>query len=256
MTLSAARPLGVLRALLSRYWAVLLLLLTWQLGVAISGVNRIVLPRPLDVLRDIAAEPRLFAVNASLTLLLATGGLLLGMAFGTAVAILAWSSRLLGGLLAPLTILVSSVPVVTLIPILARLFGYGAGTTLAIVCLITALPAYVFTQAGLASTSDARRHLATAFGASPWRRFVWVILPGALPGWTVGLRLAAPPAILSAMVAEFLIGTAGLGYLLRSAAAELRTDRAFATSLIATVLSIASFALAAGAERRVLARWR
>ena len=72
----------------------------------------------------------------------------------------------------------------------------------------------------------------------------------------IALRLAAPPAVLSAMVAEFLMGAAGLGHMFRAAMANFDTNRAFGTSLVATVVSVICFSLASLAERRVNDKWR
>ena len=76
-------------------------------------------------------------------------GLVMGMAVGTALAIAAWFSPVASGLLNPLTILFSSVPVVALIPVIARLLGYDTSTVLAIVVIITFFPSFVFASSGL-----------------------------------------------------------------------------------------------------------
>jgi len=51
---------------------------------------------------------------------------------GTGLAVAAWFSAVAAGLLNPLTVLFSSVPVVALIPVIARLLGYDTSTVLAI----------------------------------------------------------------------------------------------------------------------------
>lgn len=240
----------------SRYWGVALVLVGWQLWVTISGVNVIVMPKPLDVVGDILAWPGLYLQNGVQTLILAAVGLTLGMALGTFIAVLAWTSRLASGIVAPLGLVFSSVPVVTLIPVLARLFGYDVKTVVAIVVVISFLPAFVFTEAGLKSLPPGSDDLFRVLGASRWRRFMHLVAPSAAPNWMIALRLAAPPAVLSAMVAEFLMGTAGLGYMFRASLANFDSNRAFGTSLVATVVSVVCFSLASLAERRVNDRWR
>lgn len=241
---------------MSRYWGVALVLLGWQLWITIAGVNVIVMPKPLDVLADVAASPAAYLQNGSETLILAAVGLALGMALGTFIAIIAWTSRLASGILAPLELVFSSVPVVTLIPVLARLFGYDIKTVVAIVVVISFLPAFVFTAAGLKSLPPGADDLLKVLGASRISQFIHLVAPAAVPNWMIALRLAAPPAILSAMVAEFLMGTAGLGHMFRAAMANFDNNRAFGTSLVATVVSVICFNLASLAERRVIDKWR
>lgn len=252
----APAPRSFVRTAISRYWGVAAILVAWQLWVSLWGVNAIVMPQPLAVLGDIMTNPGIYLQNGGQTLLLAALGLALGMALGTLVAVLAWTSRLLSGILIPLGLVFSSVPVVALIPVLARIFGYDVKTVLAIVVVISFFPAFVFTSAGLKSLPPGSGDLFQVLGASRWRRFVHLVLPAAVPNWMIALRLAAPPAVLSAMVAEFLMGTSGLGYLFRESANDFDTSRAFGTSVVATVISVICFTTASIAERHVNERWR
>ncbi|SEP82860.1 NitT/TauT family transport system permease protein [Faunimonas pinastri] len=249
------RPLRMLKTALSRYWGVIAVLVIWQAWVSISGVNQIVLPQPVDVFRDLVAEPGIYLRNAGQTLLLAALGLILGMLLGTVIAVLAWSSTLLSGILTPLGLVFSSVPVVALIPVIARIMGYDLKTVLAIVVIISFFPAFVFTSAGLKTLPPGSSDLFRVLGASRWTRFTRLVLPSAVPSWMIAFRLAAPPAVLSAMLAEFLMGTSGLGYLFRSAASGFQTERALGTSVVATVISVLCFTFALWAERAVLRKW-
>ncbi len=246
----------VFRVAISRYWAVALVIVGWQLWVTLAGINIIVMPKPLDVLGDVVGSPILYLQNGAETIILAAVGLALGMAFGTLIAVIAWTSRVASGIVAPLGLVFSSVPVVTLIPVLTRLFGYDIKTVVAIVVVISFLPAFVFTSAGLKTLPQGSDDLFKVLGAARLKRFIYLAAPSAVPSWMIALRLAAPPAVLSAMVAEFLMGTFGLGHLFRAAMADFDSNRAFGTSLVATLVSVACFGLSSLAERHVTERWR
>lgn len=249
-------PLDMVRTFASRYWGIFGVLAVWQAWVSITGVNAIVMPHPINVFADIVQNPEPYWRNGSQTLLLAVGGLVLGMALGTLIAVLAWTSRLLSGILIPLGLIFSSVPVVALIPVLARLLGYDVRTVMAIVVIISFFPAFVFTSAGLRALPAGSGDLFKVLGASTWKRFIHLVAPSAVPNWMIALRLAAPPAILSAMVAEFLMGNSGLGYMFRAAATDFATARAFGTSVVATAISVLCFTAATIAESKVNARWK
>jgi NitT/TauT family transport system permease protein len=240
---------------LSRYWGVVLVVLAWQGWVMAFELNAIVLPRPMDVLADILGNPGVYLAHGGQTLAIAAGGLLAGMALGTLLAILAHASPLLAGMLTPLGLVFSSIPVIALIPIVARLMGYDVRTVLAIVVIISFLPAFVFTAAGLRALPPGSADLFRVLGAGRWTRFARLALPAAVPSWMIALRLAAPTAILAAMLAEYLMGTSGLGFLFRSAAEDFGTERALGTSVVATIVSVLLFSAALGAERLVARRW-
>jgi NitT/TauT family transport system permease protein len=82
------------------------------------------------------------------------------------------------------------------------------------------------------------------------------VLPAAMPNWMIALRLAAPAAVFAAMIAEFLMGQSGMGYMFRQAATQFNTERTFGTSLIATIVSVLCFTSATIAERGINAIWR
>lgn len=233
----------------------LLVLLGWQLWVGLAGINSIVMPSPLAIIGDLAGHPGIYLDSLGQTVLLAIAGLILGTALGTGLAVLTWWSRLLAGLLTPLGIVFASVPVVTLIPLLARLFGYDSKTVLAIVVIICFFPAFVFTSAGLRALPPGSADLFAVLGASRRKRLWLLALPAAVPEWTVALRLAAANSILAAMVAEFLMGTSGLGYLFAAARSDFDMARALGASTIATIISVAAFTAVTRLERAVRRDW-
>jgi NitT/TauT family transport system permease protein len=248
-----------MRAFLSglrHFWGVLLLVLLWQAWVSIAGLNAIVMPSPLGVLLDLVGDPMAYLASTGQTVLLAALGLVLGVALGTGLAVACWLSRILAGLLTPLGLVFASVPVVALIPVLARIFGYDMRTVLAIVVIICFFPAFVFTGAGLRALPPGSDDLFRVLGAGTWRRLWLLALPAAVPEWTVALRLAAANAILAAMVAEFLMGTSGLGHLFHAARGDLAMERALGASLIATVISVACFLAASRLEQAARDAWR
>jgi NitT/TauT family transport system permease protein len=245
-----------LRTVTSRYWGVVAIIILWQSWTRFVHVNAIVMPQPADVVGDLFISPRIYLWNAGQTMLLAILGLVIGMILGTVTAIIASISRILSGILVPISLIFSSVPVVLFIPVFARIFGYDVKTTLLVVAIISFFPAFVFTSSGLKSFPKEYRDLSAAFGASPLRRFIHLEAPAALPSWMVAFRLAASQAVLSAMVAEFLMGTAGLGHMFRTAMANFQTERAYGASLIATVVSVLCFTAATAMERRVNERWK
>ena len=79
--------------------------------------------------------------------------------------------------------------------------------------IITFFPSFVFTTAGLRDLPHGSQDLFSVLGASRRATLRRLALPAAVPNMAIALRLAAAHAILAAMIAEFLMGTTGLGYL-------------------------------------------
>ncbi|MCR0982225.1 ABC transporter permease [Roseomonas populi] len=245
----------LLRPFIRDWWGILLLLLAWQAWVVLSGLNAIVMPRPLDVVADIATNLPVYLPALGISLAAAAFGLVGGFMLGLGLGILTWASTIAAGMLTPVTVLFSSVPVVTLIPILARLFGYGPGTVVAITVIISFFPAFVFSSAGLRALPPGSADLFRVLGASRWRVLTSLALPAAMPNLAVALRIGAAHALLAAMVAEYLMGSSGLGAMFAAAKSELNTERALGASLIVAAISLTLYLLSLRVEHWARARY-
>ena len=247
------RPLLI--RLVEDYWGILLLLVAWETWVIANSFNPIVMPTPTAVLHDLVTYPMIYLGNVGITLAVAVFGLVAGMAVGTGLAVAAWFSPIASGLLNPLTVLFSSVPVVALIPVIARLLGYDTSTVLAIVVIITFFPSFVFASSGLRQPPPGSEDLFRVLGASRLDLLRRLALPAAMPNLAIAFKLASAHAILAAMVAEFLMGTTGLGYLFAKTKADFQTEQAFGASLVATVISASAFLAAGWVEKKVRERY-
>lgn len=241
---------------LTRLWGIFAIVLIWEIAVRAAQINPIVMPRPSGIALDIVAHPWLYLTGTFHTLLFAASGLLIGMLIGTLLAILTWLSRILTGLLTPVAIIFASVPVVALIPVLARIFGYDMRTVLAIVAIISFFPSFVFTTSGLRALPAGSDDLFKVLGVNTFSRLFHLALPSAVPDWAVGLRLAAANAILAAIVAEFLMGTSGLGFIFAEARGHLDMVRALGASAVAAVISVLAFVAASSFEHWARRAWK
>lgn len=240
---------------LARFWGVVIIVAAWQAWVDVKGYNSIVMPHPSGVVMAVINQPGLFAVAGMQTLAIAIIGTVIGMFLGSLSAVLAWWSSVFGGLVTPLAIIFSAVPAVVLVPVIARLLGYDVRTVVAIVAIISFFPSYVFTASGLRSLPPGSEDLFRVYGASRLSRLFFLALPAAIPSWTVALRLGAASAVLSAIIAEFAMGTGGLGDVFRSARNVFDMEQALGASLVATIISVIFFLVAILAERRIRERW-
>jgi ABC-type nitrate/sulfonate/bicarbonate transport system permease component len=85
--------------------------------------------------------------------------------------------------------------------------------------------------------------------------FLKILLPGAVPFLATGLRLAIQRGLVAVIVAEFLIGVPGLGFVIRASRAGGLTDRMFAMAIFLMVLGVLIIALTKRIETR-LSAWR
>ena len=247
--------LHLLRSAFRETWGILLLLAAWQFWVLTSSYNPIIIVGPVTVLRDLVQHPGLYLRPTLWTLAFALAGLALGTLAGILLAILGWISDLFAGLMHPAALLVSSTPVVCLIPLLARIFGYESRTELVTVSIMTFFPAFVYASAGLRDAPPMSRQLFTALGASRFHQLRLLALPAALPSIAVALRVGAALSVLVTVVAEYLMQTGGLGAMFAVTMQQFHLARALGTSVVAMALSVTLYELAGALETRTAARW-
>jgi len=235
----------------SELWAVGFLLVLWQVWVDTTTPNSLIVVPPLEVLRDIGASPLRYAEAAVWTLGIALAGLVSGILLGLILAILAWTSELVSGFLGPSAILVASTPVVCIIPLLARIFGYRTATEYFTVLIMMFFPSFVFAASGLRNLPAMSNQLLGTWGTTRSKQLWLLALPAALPSLATALRTGAAASILVAVVAEYLMQTGGLGALFAATMQQFNIPRAFGASIVAMILSATLYALAGLVEDRV-----
>jgi ABC-type nitrate/sulfonate/bicarbonate transport system permease component len=239
------------RRLVLDLWPVVILLLLWQVWVRAAGYNSIVLVPPGAVLSDLLHFPAAYAGPALHTLIFALGGLALGMAIGMLLALAAWLSELAAGVTIPVALLISSTPVVCLIPVIARLFGYASRTELIAIAVMTFFPSFVYCSSGLRQLPAMSSDVLQVLHASRWQKLRLLALPAALPALAAALRVAATMSVLVALVAEYLMQTGGLGALFAVTMQQFHLARALGASAVAMALSVMLFEATRALEQRV-----
>jgi NitT/TauT family transport system permease protein len=240
----------------SLVWTIVALLVVWQVWVSLGHVDALVAPGPLAVAGDLLRNPGVYASSVAVTSVIAFVGLTLGMTLGFVLAVLSSFSPLLAGLITPCAMVIRTVPVVVIIPVIARLLGYGENTLIGVAVLISFFPAFVLIGSGLRDLPAGSDDLFTALGAGRLTRLVRLALPAAVPNALVALRLSAANCILVAVLSQYLIGSDGLGFALANARAYHLPDRAWGIAVVTTALAVACFLNVSRLEQWGRERWR
>jgi len=172
------------------------------------------------------------------------------------LAIAGWRSQILLATISPAALLLSSTPVVCLIPLLARIFGYQSRTEFVTVAIMTFFPGFVFASKGLRTLPPGSGELFAVLAATRGQRLLWLALPAAVPGMAVALRIGAAYSVMVTMISEYLMQTGGLGNMFALSSQAFETERAWGASLVAMTLSVALYNAAGALETRVRERYR
>jgi ABC-type nitrate/sulfonate/bicarbonate transport system permease component len=155
----------------------------------------------------------------------------------------------------PFAIALRSVPLVAMAPIITLLIGRNLFTVILISGIVTFFPTLVNLVNGLSSTPSLALDMAYSYGASKNAALVKVQLPYALPSLFSSARIAAPGALLGAILAEWLATGNGLGEIMITSASVSQYDQLWAAVVIITVTSILIYNFVSALEGPVVARY-
>jgi NitT/TauT family transport system permease protein len=229
----------------------------WEWFVNVRDVKPYVLPKPSAIWEQLRDNH-----DAILTAAWATGqnalvGLAVGLVVGLAASLLASRVRALDAMLTPLAAAVAAIPIVALTPVFNTMFASTSTIPRRLVVAIAVFfPIFVNTLKGLRQVDPVHAELMHSYAARPWTIMRVVRLPGALPFFFTGLRIASSAAVIAAVVSEYFGGLQkGLGPAITSAAAASAYPRAWAIVTAAIGLGLA-FYLAALLAERVAMPWQ
>jgi sulfonate transport system permease protein len=229
----------------------------WQLVCSLGIFNSVEVASPLAVVdagRQLWAQGELQA-NLLISLQRVAEGLVLGVAAGTALAVISGLFHLGEDLVDPIIQAARSVPILGLVPLAIIWFGVGETPKVFLIGLGCTFPVYLNTYAGIRGVDAKLVEAGQTFGLGRWGLVRRVILPGALPGFLVGLRFALVSSWLIVVVAEVINAKSGIGYLINEAQAWNRTDIIMLGLAIYAVLGLIADGIVRLLERRLLT-WR
>ncbi len=229
------------------------LLLVWQALVVGNAVPRGIFPSVTHVATALRASLPVLLADAYVTFVKEVAfGLSIGVVAGVLVGIVIANSRFLQRGFLPLAAAFGAVPIVGLAPVLGRAFGVDWHSKAAVVVIVTFFPVVLNTVQGLTQVDPLRLELLRAYAARPWQVFTRLRLPNALPYLFNAVKLASVLAIISVIVAEFLIPgpPEGLGQRISLSARRGSYDVVFAAIFVSSTISIVVYGLLSRLERR------
>lgn len=228
------------------------LLAIWELAVRADLTLAQFLPSPAAIAAALVNNWDIIYDNAIPTLTETVLGLLISTALGLALAVLldlsVWTRRAVY----PLLIVSQTIPIVALAPLMLIWFGFTIMPKIIVVLLYCFFPIAVATADGLSSAEPDLLKLLKSMGASRWQVLWLVRLPGALPAFFSGLRIAATYSVTGAIAGEFVGAEKGLGIYMVTSTYSKALPVVFASIVITALLSLALFALVNLIERLAL----
>ena len=245
---------SVLRDALPAIGVFVAVLVLWEVGFLLLGVQSFLIPRPTVIAASLADEWDTLVKGVLFTGTEAVLGLLVGLVLGTAAgfATARWVSA--REVLLPVAIGASTIPIIAFAPITLNWFGpESLLPRITIVAVMVFFPVMVNTIRGLTNVDPGALELLSSYAAGEGQTLVKLRGPNALPYWFTALRIATTLAVIGAVVGEFFGGPLyALGIFITRETGSSRYPSAWAAIVLACALGIVLYLVAVALERVVM----
>lgn len=229
-------------------------LIVWYLYVIIKDVPAYVLPSPGEVWQGFV---NLF-VNGTVWVHLGTTAfeVVLGFAAGAILGIVLGyifiKIDFLKTALMPYLIFAQTAPKIALVPLFVVWFGIGLVSKVVLIISMVLFPVLSGTMLGMDSIPKDVRNLMKVLKASKWQIFTKIEMLYSLPALFSSFKVGIVQAVIGAIVAEWMSGKQGLGYILTFASSTYDTPMLLAGIIVTIILGIVTYEIVNVMENKAL----
>ena len=194
------------------------------------------------------------AITSTLAMMLA--GYTIGILFAVALGSLMANVRPLRAVFNPLVELLRPIPIAAIVPPLILLFGLDEALKIFVVAFSSFFPVLVNTIAGARAVDPVAVNVGRTFRVGRVRMVRSIIIPASLPYVLAGMRISLSLALVTAVTAELIAGSAGIGYYILTMQYAMRTSEMYAAILLLAVIGYLLNGLFVACEARLIHWYR
>lgn len=219
---------------------IIIFLLIWEFSSSLGLISRLFFPPPSTILKTfytLLLNGRLLT-NTYATLIRICLGSLMGIVPGVLLGILMGWSKRLRTLVDPLIAALHPIPKIAIFPLVLIIFGIGEMSNIVVVAISAFFPALVSSMTGVGQLEPVYFEVARNYGATRWKTFSRILLPGSLPSILSGVRLGLNTGLLIAIAVELISAKSGLGVMVWFSWQTLRVEELYASLIVVAGIGI------------------
>ena len=214
-----------------------------ELWVRAAGVESYVFPKPSEIGRALVENFHLFRPHLLVTLRVLALGYVIGAIVGLVMAAVITQFPFVEKVITPYILLLVTTPMIALVPLLILKLGFGDSPRVIAVALASGPMVMINSATGFRRTDLAKIALARSYGASTFQIFSKIRFPLALPMIIVGLMVGAIFGLLTAVGAEMVGSSEGLGNRLMFYSSRIQMANFFAVIVLLAIMGILIYVL-------------
>lgn len=216
---------------------ILILIITWSIISTLDIIPKFMLPSPMSVLRALINNFPILIKHSLITISETIIGLIISIILGFIIAILMDRYKIIKQAIYPILVVTQTVPTIAIAPIIILFFGYGILPKIILVILCCFFPITISLTEGFLNINKDYLNLLRSMNASYIQTLIHLKIPFTIPYFFSGLKVSVTYAFISAVVAEWLGGTLGIGVYMTRVKSAYAFDKLFASILFISIIS-------------------
>ncbi|WP_282923722.1 ABC transporter permease [Mediterraneibacter massiliensis] len=228
--------------------------LAWLIYTTVKDVPLYILPSPVEVgksliemFADGTVYPHLWATTYEVII-----GFIIGSVLGMALGYLFIKVDVLRTALMPYLIFFQTAPKIALVPLFVVWFGIGIVSKIILIITMVLFPVLSGMMLGLDSIPKEAKDLMKVLKASKWQIFTKIEMQYSMPALFSSFKIGIIQAVIGAIVAEWMSGKVGLGYILTYSSSTYDTPALLAGIIVTIVLGIVTYEIVSIFENKAL----
>lgn len=228
----------------------------WELAAQLGWIDSFITSCPSRIVKTLGnISPKELFTHMGYTLLECVIGFVAASVIGVAIAILLWRFIKLRRVTEPYIIVLNALPKIALGPIIIIWVGAGMQAIIVMTILICIIVTVISVLNGFMSVDPGKILLMQSMGASRFQILTKLIIPANVPSLVNMLKINVGLAWVGTIMGEYLVSTAGLGYLIIYGSQVFKMDLVMASTVILCVLATVMYLCVAGVERLTKRRY-
>jgi NitT/TauT family transport system permease protein len=214
-----------------------------EILLRVLEVPQYIMPPPSMIIAALISDFPLLAPHIGVTLTELVVGFAIGASIGFVLAAVITQFPFVEKIVAPYILMLVTTPMLALVPLLILRFGFGLEPRIIAVALASGPMVMINAATGFRRVDLAKIALARSFGASTLQIFLKIRIPMAMPMVIVGLMIGSIFGLLTAVGAEMVGGSSGLGNRLAYYSSLIQMPQFFACILVLATIGISIYVL-------------
>lgn len=222
----------------------------WELAAATGLIDSFITSCPSRIVAVISTiDVKELFTHIGYTLVECIIGFIAASALGIIIAVLLWRFTKLRRVLEPYIVVLNALPKIALGPIIIIWVGAGAQAIVVMTILICIIVTVISVLNGFMSVDEGKILLMRSMGATKLQILTKLVIPANVPALVNMLKINVGLAWVGTIMGEYLVSTAGLGYMIIYGSQVFKMDLVMASTVILCILATIMYLAVAGIER-------